>query len=60
MPAGRACSPGRAAVRVAAVTALAFAALGIHIATGGAYEVRTLAAMTLRTLLWARVADMFA
>ena len=44
------------ALAIAALTALAFAALGVHIAAGGAYETRTLAAMTLRTLLWAGIA----
>ena len=47
------------AIVIAATTALVFTALGIHIATGGAFEVRTVAAMTLRTVLWAAVA-MFA
>jgi hypothetical protein len=35
---------------IVATTALVFTALGIHIATGGAFEVRTVAAMTLRTV----------
>lgn len=46
----------RLALAIAALTALAFAALGVHIAAGGAYEMRTLAAMTLRTLTWAGIA----
>jgi hypothetical protein len=29
-----------------------FAAFGIHILLGGAFEVRTAAAMTLRTIVW--------
>jgi len=45
-----------AAVALAALTALAFAALGGHIAAGAAYEPRTVAAMTLRTMLWALIA----
>ena len=47
------------AIGIAATTALVFAALGIHIAIGGAFEARTVAAMTLRTVLWAAIA-MFA
>jgi hypothetical protein len=47
------------AIVIVATTALVFAALGIHIATGGAFQVRTVAAMTLRTVLWAAIA-MFA
>lgn len=37
---------------IALMTALVFAALGVHIAGGGLYEYRTLAAMTLRLSLW--------
>ena len=37
---------------LAASSAVIFAALGIHIWTGGAYEMRTVGAMTLRTGLW--------
>lgn len=44
------------AVTIAVATALAFAALGVHVAAGGAYEQRTLAAMTLRTLVWLLIA----
>jgi len=36
-----------------------FAILGIHILKGGMYEVRTIAAMSLRTVVWALIA-MFA
>ncbi len=36
-----------------------FATLGIHILKGGMYEVRTIAAMSLRTVVWALIA-MFA
>ena len=46
----------RLALAIASLTALTFGALGVHIAAGGAYEMRTLAAMTLRTLLWAAIA----
>jgi hypothetical protein len=31
---------------------LVFAAFGVHVITGGAYEMRTAAAMTLRSLVW--------
>ena len=41
---------------LALATAAVFAALGVHIATGGVFEARTVAAMTLRTLLWAAIA----
>jgi hypothetical protein len=44
------------AATLALSTAVAFAALGIHIAGGGAYEARTIAAMTLRTLTWCVIA----
>ena len=44
------------ALGIAAATALVFAAFGVHIATGGAFEPRTIAAMTLRTLLWTGIA----
>lgn len=37
---------------IAAATILTFAAFGVHVATGGAYEPRTIAAMSLRTLVW--------
>lgn len=44
------------AVAIAAATALALAALGGHVASGGAYEARTVIAMGLRTLVWATIA----
>ncbi|MBK8011758.1 MAG: hypothetical protein IPK13_10420 [Deltaproteobacteria bacterium] len=37
---------------LAAVTLLVFAALGVYIAMGGAFETRTVAAMTLRSAFW--------
>ena len=40
------------ALAVVTATAAVFAALGWRIATGGAYEPRTLVAMTLRTAFW--------
>ncbi|MCD6042372.1 MAG: rane protein [Burkholderiales bacterium] len=44
------------ALALAAATAAAFAALGWHIGTGGAYEMRTVAAMTLRLVVWLTIA----
>lgn len=44
------------AALIALATALAFVALGVHIARGGAYEMRTVAAMALRTTVWAVLA----
>ena len=44
------------ALAIAVGTALVFAAFGVHVVLGGAFEVRTVAAMTLRTALWATVA----
>ena len=41
---------------IAVATALVFAAFGIHVLTGGAYEARTVGAMALRTLVWAGIA----
>ena len=35
------------------MTALVFAAFGLHVLEGGAYEMRTVGAMVLRTLVWA-------
>jgi len=48
------------AVRVALVIALAtlgvFAAFGVHVVSGGAYEMRTVVAMTLRSTVWLVIA----
>ena len=44
------------AVANASATALTFAAFGAHIASGGAYEQRTVIAMSLRTLVWVAIA----
>lgn len=46
------------AVALAVLTALAFAAFGWHVAAGGAFEMRTVAAMTLRTLAWTAIAGL--
>ena len=44
------------AVTIAVATFFAFAALGAHVGTGGAYELRTVVAMSLRTLVWVTIA----
>lgn len=41
---------------LAILTAVVFAAFGGYVALGGAYEIRTVAAMTIRTLLWTGIA----
>jgi len=40
------------AAAIAAATAITFAALGLHINSGGAYEQRTVIAMSLRIVVW--------
>jgi hypothetical protein len=42
----------RLSVVLAVASVLVFAALGVHAALGGAYEVRTVAAMALRCTFW--------
>lgn len=42
----------RLAAAILAATLLVFAAFGIHVATGGTYEMRTVAAMALRSVIW--------
>lgn len=44
------------ALGVLAATVLVFAAFGLHVARGGAFEMRTVAAMTLRCAVLAGVA----
>ena len=44
------------AVAIAAATALTFAAFGAHLYFGGAWEQRTLIAMSVRTLAWVGIA----
>lgn len=41
---------------IAAMTVAVLVALGIHIAVGGAYEMRTLAAMVFRSAIWVAIA----
>lgn len=43
------------AAAIAAATALTFAAFGMHVYAGGAYELRTVIAMSLRTLVWVAI-----
>ena len=40
------------ALCIGLASALVFAAFGIHVLTGGAFEMRTVAAMALRTAVW--------
>jgi len=42
-------------IAILLATVLAFAAFGVHVANGGAYEGRTVAAMALRCLVWAAI-----
>lgn len=46
------------AAALALLTAAAFAAFGGYVATGGAYETRTVVAMTIRTLVWTAIAGL--
>lgn len=41
---------------IALATAMVFAAFAVHVWTGGAYELRTVAAMTLRLVIWVGIA----
>ncbi|HDZ73406.1 MAG TPA: hypothetical protein ENH55_11695 [Aurantimonas coralicida] len=44
-------------ILLAFATLLVFAAFGVHIMTGGSYEVRTIVAMTLRSTVWLTIAS---
>lgn len=44
------------AFSIACLTLVVFAAFAVHIAMGGAYEMRTVGAMTLRSLVWLGIA----
>ena len=48
----------RLAVVIAAATLAVFAAFGVHVALGGPYEMRTVAAMVLRSVVWVAIAAM--
>ncbi len=39
-------------ITIAVATALVFAAFGVHVMQGGAYEMRTVGAMVIRTGVW--------
>lgn len=43
-------------VTLAGLTALTYAAFGVHVALGGAFEGRTVVAMAVRTALWTLIA----
>ncbi len=43
-------------IAVAVATALVLAAFGLHVASGGLYEMRTVGAMLLRTAVWGCIA----
>jgi hypothetical protein len=44
------------AISIAVLTLVVFIAFGGHILMGGAYEIRTVGAMTLRSLVWLGIA----
>jgi uncharacterized membrane protein (DUF2068 family) len=44
------------AIAIAVATVLTFAAFGVHVYSGGAYEQRTVIAMNLRSLVWVMIA----
>lgn len=44
------------AIGIAVATALTFIAFGVHVSTGGAFETRTVIAMSVRTLVWIAIA----
>lgn len=46
----------RLAIAIGIATALTFIIFGVHIYAGGAYEQRTVVAMSLRTLVWTVIA----
>lgn len=48
----------RLAAALAIATLFVFAAFAVHIATGGAFEARTVGAMTLRSFFWLGVATL--
>ena len=47
---------GRVALVIAAATLIVFAAFGAHVFGGGAFEMRTAVAMTLRSVIWCSIA----
>ena len=47
---------GRIALIIAAATLIVFVVFGVHIVSGGAFEMRTVVAMTLRSVIWCSIA----
>lgn len=47
---------GMISAGIAAATAVVFLAFGLHVLAGGAFETRTVAAMTLRAGVWIAIA----
>ncbi len=41
---------------IAGATIVVFIAFGVHVLSGGAYEMRTVGAMTLRSIVWTAIA----
>lgn len=41
---------------IAASTVIVFAAFGVHVINGGTYEVRTVIAMSIRSIMWLSIA----
>lgn len=48
----------RFALLIALATLVVFAAFGLHVAAGGAFEPRTVGAMTLRCMVWLAIAGL--
>ena len=46
----------RLSIFIAVTTAMVFALFGLHILNGGAFEDRTVVAMSLRTIVWVSIA----
>lgn len=46
----------RLSILIAAATIIVFALFGLHVLNDGAYEVRTVGAMSLRTIVWVLIA----
>lgn len=52
----RKCWAGHLSTAIAVATVAVFAAFGIHIFLGGAFEMRTVGAMTIRSAVWIVIA----
>ena len=46
----------RLAFLIASATLIVFVAFGVHVAAGGAFEMRTVGAMTVRSAVWLAIA----